>query len=253
MKSSLRLILLSACVFSFAHAQEPFDESSFKQQAWQIEPQRHAQRFSALPKSAGPDTSGIDALYYDVNLVITTGPQNLEGTVTGKFRSVKNGLTHVKLDFDKSPNWQNFSIAGNAASWTHAGYVLDVQLDRVYNIAESFELTVHYSGMPSQGGFKGFAFDVNQYGNVVISTLSEPFLARTWWPCKDDPSDKADSVRMSVTVPDNMLAGSNGLLVANSNNGNGTKTFVWKESYPITTYLVSLAISNYATFSDRFE
>lgn len=254
MKSSLRFILLSACAFSLAHAQEPpDDESSLKQQAWQIEPQRHVQRFSTLRKSAGPDTSGIDALYYDLNLIITTAPQNLEGTVTGRFRSAKNGLARVKLDFDKSPNWRNFSVTGNAASWTHADYVLEVQLDRVYNLGEAFEITTHYSGVPAQSGFKGFGFDTNQYGDMVVSTLSEPFLARTWWPCKDDPSDKADSVRLSVTVPDNMFVGSNGLLLANINNGNGTKTFVWKESYPITTYLVSLAISNYATFSDRFE
>ena len=31
-----------------------------------------------------------------------------------------------------------------------------------------------------------------------IWTLSEPYGARDWWPCKDDPSDKADSVDIKI-------------------------------------------------------
>jgi aminopeptidase N len=138
-------------------------------------------------------------------------------------------------------------------SWTHANWVLSVQLNRPYNVGETFSITVHYSGLPRVSGMKGFGFDVNQYGDLVISTLSEPYQAQNWWPCKDDPADKADSVRISVTVPENLIAAYNGLLTSGINNGNGTKTYVWKENYPIATYLVSLAISNYATFSDRFE
>ena len=207
-------------------------------------------------KSLTLNQSDFDAVYYDLDMTITSNPNNLDGTVTGVFRSKVNGLTQAELDFDSREgisNWQNFSVTGNVSSYTHSNWVLTVQLDQTYDIGETFSITVHYSGIPRTGGLQGFAFDVNSYGAPIISTLSEPYLAQTWWPCKDDPADKADSVRIQATVPDNMLVASNGILTSETNNGNGTKTFVWEEKYPITTYLVSLAISTYATFSDSVE
>ena len=86
----------------------------------------------------------------------------------------------------------------------------------------------------------------------IISTLSVPEGAREWWPCKDMPHDKSDSSDVYITVPENLVATSNGLLISNNNNGNGTRTFHWHNSYPITTYLISLAISNYQSFTDWY-
>jgi len=84
------------------------------------------------------------------------------------------------------------------------------------------------------------------HNNVpIVSTLSEPYYARGWFPCKDIPSDKADSADISLTVPDTLVAISNGLLKSILDNNNGTKTYIWQERYPITTYLISLAVTNY--------
>jgi len=49
-------------------------------------------------------------------------------------------------------------------------------------------------------------------GSPVTWSLSEPYEAKTWFPCKQDLNDKADSVSVSVTVPDTLMAGSNGIL-----------------------------------------
>jgi hypothetical protein len=85
----------------------------------------------------------------------------------------------------------------------------------------------------------------------MIWTLSEPFGARDWWPCKDFNDDKADSLDMTCTVPDNLIVASNGVLVSDVDNGS-TRTFHWHTSSPISTYLVSLAIHPYTVFSDSY-
>ena len=88
--------------------------------------------------------------------------------------------------------------------------------------------------------------------NTLIWTLSQPFFAHTWWPCKDLPEDKADSVDVVITVPDGLTAVSNGVLRQTVENPDGTKTFFWHEGYPVPPYLVSLAVSGYDVRKDIF-
>lgn len=259
-----RIFAATFCIYALAHfpalAQTPepgyFEHMYQATRAGLAREHSRAPAALALAKTAAADTSGYDAVSYDLNFTVTLSPNNLAGVMTGVFRSTRDQLTQITLDFDAREGiapWQGFSVAGNISSFTHANWKLNVRLDRAYQRGEMFSVTVRYAGLPRQGGFKGFGFDQNRYGDLVISSLSEPFLARTWWPSKDDPTDKADSVRVSVTTPSHMIGASNGVLTSQTDNGNGTKTFVWQERYPITTYLVSLAISNYATFQDRFE
>jgi aminopeptidase N len=85
----------------------------------------------------------------------------------------------------------------------------------------------------------------------MIWTLSQPFGARAWWPCKDVPSDKADSVDIKVTVPDSLIVASNGTLVRKETKENLT-TYEWRERYPIVTYLVSLAIHPFTVYYDQY-
>ncbi|NHZ85264.1 MAG: T9SS type A sorting domain-containing protein [Planctomycetia bacterium] len=85
----------------------------------------------------------------------------------------------------------------------------------------------------------------------MIFSLSEPYGARDWWPCKDTPNDKADSVDISLEVPTGLIAASNGKLIETEVNGNWT-TYHWQERYPIATYLVSVAIHPYTVFYDWY-
>ncbi|GAB4377582.1 MAG: M1 family aminopeptidase [Calditrichia bacterium] len=226
-----------------------------------MEAQKHEQKafvqnFNLFQKTPLPDSADFDQYYYDLIFTITPSPPNLLGRVTGYFRSKIDGLTHIKLNFDSREDlsyWDGMSVTGNISGYSHSNWVLRVELDRPYNTGETFSLTIQYSGLPRSAGLKGLEFDYNSYNDVVISTLSEPYIAQTWWPCKDDPSDKLDSVRISVTVPDTLIVASNGILESITPAPNNTQTYVWFEKYPITTYLVSLAISNYCQFSDSFE
>jgi aminopeptidase N len=78
----------------------------------------------------------------------------------------------------------------------------------------------------------------------LVATLSEPFGARNWWPCKDRPDDKADGVSLAITVPANLVVASNGRLLRVDQLPGARARYRWRESYPIATYLVSLAITD---------
>jgi len=109
-----------------------------------------------------------------------------------------------------------------------------------------------YRGVPGSSGFGSFAFST--HGGVPwIWSLSEPYGSKDWWPCKDHPLDKADSVDVIITCDSTWKVGSNGILVSVINNGDGTKTHFWKHRYPIASYLVSITITNFVQFSNYFR
>jgi aminopeptidase N len=64
--------------------------------------------------------------------------------------------------------------------------------------------------------------------------------------------DKIDSIDIIVTSPEMYSTASNGILILNKVE-NGFRKMHWKHRYPITTYLVAIAVTNYVSYSDWFE
>jgi len=196
-----------------------------------------------------PNMALYDVIHYDIALEIHPTIRRLYGTVTVTAQVVGPSLTEVDLDLSSAMTVSAATAGGTPASFSHPYQVVTVELDRTYAFGETFVVSVTYSGVPV-----GSAFTWSSHGGSDwIWTLSEPYGARQWWACKDVNSDKADSVDIRVTVPDNgLVVAANGLLVSEIDNGD-TRTFHWHEQYPIATYLVSLAVHAYAVFSNWYH
>lgn len=114
----------------------------------------------------------------------------------------------------------------------------------------SFE--IHYKGVPPPSTpFSSFT-NSSHAGVPVIWTLSEPYGSRDWWPCKNGLNDKADSIDISITTPDQYTSSANGLLVHETVQG-GFRTTHWKHRYPIATYLVAFAATNYTILNSSVQ
>lgn len=112
------------------------------------------------------------------------------------------------------------------------------------------KIEIQYEGVPVNHSIQ--AFNQGFHGmEPIIYTLSEPFGARDWWPCKQTLNDKLDSIFIEITVPEGLKAGSNGKLEYTQSNGDGTVSFGWKHRFPIPAYLVSIAATNFASFSQQ--
>jgi len=96
-------------------------------------------------------------------------------------------------------------------------------------------------------GLSLWYWDYPEDTDPIISSMSQPDAARTWWPCKDRSDDKA-RCQVEITAPADLVAVSNGSLLEEIDHGDGTLTRIWSESHPIATYLVSVALSAYADF-----
>lgn len=85
-------------------------------------------------------------------------------------------------------------------------------------------------------------------------TFSQPFQARYWFPCFDEPSDKAEEgTDIRVTVPNSMQVASNGYLASVTSASSETRTHRWIHKYPIATYLVAVSINDYSMLTDNYK
>ncbi len=130
-------------------------------------------------------------------------------------------------------------------------------LDRAYGMDEVFTLTIAYTGNSVSRGFGSIEVDT-QYGTPVVATLSEAYYAYTWWPAKDgdtfvpgDNSDKA-TLEFNITAPNNYVVPSNGTLLSVETLSGNRQRYHWATDYPIVTYLVSFAATNYNTWTQTY-
>jgi hypothetical protein len=244
----LCLILVSAPAF----AQKIISRDDFQQSEWRMKSEYYQKLLARSTPSITLDQTDFDVKYWDFRLDVTNiNGQVISGYVTMTSECTVNGVATVDYNFHSNMTVDSVFMDGDPVSFTRPTHLIRITLDQTYNQGEQFTTVVYYHGHPPGGGFGSFTWDTHN-GQPIISTLSEPEGAREWWPCKDMPHDKADSADVHITVPENLVATSNGKLISDNNNGNGTRTFHWHNSYPITTYLISVAISNYQSFTNLY-
>ncbi|HWY37235.1 MAG TPA: M1 family aminopeptidase, partial [Bacteroidia bacterium] len=128
------------------------------------------------------------------------------------------------------------------------GDILQINFPAAIGSAVSDSLTVFYHGIPSSSGFGSF-MQTSHKGAPIVWTLSEPYGASDWWPCKNTLTDKADSIDTYINVPQGNKAASNGLLKQIIPHGSNN-IYHWKHRYPIATYLICAAVTNYIEYTD---
>jgi len=215
--------------------------------------EKSASRWQAQNSTLNQNQEKIDIKFYELNLDIDFNSSRIHGSVT-----VNGVIGNIYPDFIELDLYDNMTVDSILQNnipilYLHENDMLKIPLSDITLDDENlFSLTIFYQGTPDHCGAGGFKFDEHQnIGHVW--TLSEAYCARSWWPCKDDPSDKADSVNIIISVPlePAYIVASNGLLSSTTINNN-KKTYFWKERYPITTYLVSLAIYPYTKWVDQY-
>lgn len=219
---------------------------------FEIERSMHSGFFDNVYSDYQSDTN-INVIYYKLNLYVIYNPNFLSGEVTINSASLVDKLDTVFYDFTNNLAVDSI-ISGNAnLPFSHLQNVITIPLKNSFDAGEIIPVKIYYHGVPVPTGFGSFIFGTHNNNEPVIWTLSEPFGAIDWFPCKNIPDDKADSSDVWIRCAADMIAVSNGLLNEAVNNSDGTITYKWHNEYPIANYLISLAISNYARYDFYFK
>ena len=214
------------------------------------EAQRLSARFTLSPANVQPKQK-LDVLHADLDLRIDPGQQTIRGSVTMQF-SPTAALRKLKMRLREPLQVNSTLMDGRPVQMNRSGSDLIFTFSPSLAPQSVHVLNVAYGGTPAPGGGIGGGMMFDTHQNVPsATTLSEPFGSYNWWPCVDDLSDKL-TVDVKLTVPPGMFGASNGKLAAATPNADGWTTFHWIESYPLSNYLVSANVTNYAVFSSTY-
>lgn len=173
----------------------------------------------------------------------------IKGAITTYFKPSIQNFKLLEFDLISSLHIDSIKYKQATLSYTQQTEdILQITFPTTLAINTLDSLTVYYKGVPSGNGFGSF-IQAKHDTTSIIWTLSEPFGAKTWWPCKQNLSDKIDSIDVYVNTPSAYRVASNGLLFSENSSGTN-KIFHWKSRYPIAAYLVAIAVTNYAVYSD---
>jgi aminopeptidase N len=193
-----------------------------------------------------PDLGNGGYQVEDYDLAIATDPvvDRFDATATLTLVT-EQALSSFNLDLI---GWEvgEVSVDGVAADVRRSDGELIVTPAEPLDAGVTVEVVVPYSGSPLDQDPGRFLFgpgwvDLGDEGSFVAS---EPDAARGWFPGNDHPADPA-TFTFRITVPEGYTVAANGLLQERTPQPDGTVTWVWRASDPMSTYLATVAIGDF--------
>jgi len=195
--------------------------------------------------------SNFDVKYYRCEWEVDPAVRYINGKVT-VYYVITDAATDISLDLMAPLIVDSVMQHGVALNINQTSTTIQINFPSTVAAGTLDSLSVYYQGVPTTTGFGSFIQD-NHAGTPVMWSLSEPYGARDWWPCKNWNDDKADSIDVYVTAPSQYTAASNGLLQSITPISGARNVTHWKHRYPIATYLMCFAVTNYATFNNTVQ
>ncbi|MBX3728049.1 MAG: hypothetical protein KF858_02600 [Candidatus Sumerlaeia bacterium] len=222
---------------------------------------------SAAEKATPPEHPSqrkYDVLHYDLDLDVSMTSRALSGVVTIRLKALESNLSQIGLDFQSDGVLLVSSvvavpaIAGltHSVDGTNKWLVVNLPAGQALAAGQELTLRVTYAGTPSSSAG---AFGLNSYnrttqptnGKPIVYTFSEPYSARSWWPCKDLPYDKA-TVDLRITVDNPNFVVTNGVLASTTAVSGSRTRYHYTHAYPVATYLVAFCATEYAYGSGMY-
>ncbi|HJZ39323.1 MAG TPA: M1 family aminopeptidase [Bacteroidales bacterium] len=197
------------------------------------------------------DRSNYDVTFYWLDLHISDSSTYVTGNVSIDLKATGQPLEQVVLDLADLLHADSVLVDQHIAGFIHENNELKVRLPEQVLPDSGTTIRVFYHGLGKN--ITGISGIYNRYNSTwaknVTWTLSEPFNALNWFPCKQILTDKADSVYVFLSTDKKLKAGSNGLLTAQVLLPDDRIRYEWKSRYPIAYYLISFAVSEYYDYS----
>ena len=211
-------------------------------------------RNNFLMGNLNENRSSYRVSFYDINIDFDINNKSLDGFVTIKAES-KSDIDQLQVDLAENLNIKSIIFQNKEVPFKREYDAVLIEFPNTITKNNFFEFTVNYNGVPQNADNPpwagGFTWSKDKDNRDWIAVSCEGEGARIWWPNKDHITAEGDSVKMTYTVPSNLVAVGNGKLRSVKNIGEKT-SYEWFVSNPINNYNISVQIGNYVAVQDTF-
>lgn len=184
---------------------------------------------------------GYDVANYDLKLAYDPATDVLDGKAVVTAKATQN-LSRFDLDL-RGFQISRLTVNGVNASYARDGQELVITPAAGIRSGSTFKVAVDYRGVPEVITDPDFSIEGWIPTDDGAFVVGEPQGSPGWYPCNDNPRDKA-TFDFAVTVPAGLTAMANGILVSSATSG-GSTTWVWKETDPMATYLATSTLGKF--------
>ena len=227
---------------------------------------KSAQRTATTSVTHRAKMNRYDVKYYKLDLAMESNSLNVAGSVWMRIRVGSQALDSLAFELYKSMAGVSggLLIDSVVVNGRRSPGILRVGPDATAALAVAApanslaDALIYYHGTAPSGNSAAIGNGLStriqaRYGSTsfpynVTWSLSEPFSAHEWFPCKQVLTDKADSSDVWVTTTLPNKVGSNGVLVRTVPLANNKVRYEWKSRNPIDYYLISVSVAPYIEY-----
>ena len=195
-------------------------------------------------------SSNFQVTYYRCVWDIDPAVRYIKGAITSHFIT-NSSANSISYDLATQLTVDSIYYHGSKVSFSRPTDLLQISFPVNIPAGQKDSVTIFYKGVPANTTFGSFVQD-SHTGIPIIWTLSEPYGSRDWWPCRNGLDDKADSIDFIISCPNAYRASSNGSLINETDNGI-IRTAFYKHRYPIASYLVAFAVTNFKVLNHSVQ
>ena len=241
MKKTYSLVLLSFVSIVFAqNKREDFERL--------VASEMRSASNTVSELAVNPNTLNYDITYHKLEFTINPSVKFVTGKITTTYTALSN-MNTITFDIANALTVSSVKIGTTNLTYVeNTNNEVVITLPATQTAGTSATIEVSYSGVPPANGFDAFV-QTTHAGTPIIWTLSEPFGARDWWPCKQDLNDKINSIDVYITAPSQYTSVSNGIETTAPVIVGANKTTHFHHNYPIPAYLIAIACTNYSVYN----
>ena len=221
--------------------------------------------------SYGTSRDWWDVTKYDISVYMDIVNKSISGKNIISFTPIKSG-TELQIDLQDPMIMDAVSIfkTGANTSPSHATQVDKIDLNAITKkgngyfipiknpliIGENYKIELAFHGKPREAKNPpwdgGFIWKKDAKGNPWVSVACQGLGASVWYPCKDHQADEPSSAALHITIPDALVAVSNGQLIGTKIYDSNIVCYSWAVENPINSYNIIPYIGKYKNFSEIY-